>query len=298
MRIRYREGPGSLVFDIVNFLFMIALMLVMVYPFYYVLIASLSDHEAVASGAVTLRPIGATLKAYSLVFRDKWIWIGYRNTILYVIGQVTATLAVSGFAAYALSKKHLLGGALVLKAVLLTMLFRPGIIPTFIVVKTVGLYDSPWSLIIPDAVNGLYIFIMRTFFLNMEPDLEDAARIDGCGHFRLFWYVVAPLSKAVIATIALFVGVAQWNSFFKALIYLASKELYPIQLYLREVVIRGSSDVAVKQLGLSGIGEDEVLIFQNIRYAAIIAGILPILVMFPFVQKHFIKGAMLGSIKG
>ncbi len=288
---------GSKAFDTCNVLLMVALIGMMVYPFYYVFIASISDNTAIVKGQVTLLPKDVTLQAYRVIIKDKWLWVGYGNTLLYIIGQVIVTISVTSMAAYALSKGRIWGENIILKGIVFSMLFYGGLIPFFMVIKSLGMYNSPLVLIIPDAMHPFYFFIFRTFFKSLGNDLEDAARIDGCGYLGLFWWIVMPVSKAVFATIAMFIAVSQWNSFFRAMIFLTNKFFYPIQIHLRNIIITGSASVISKELGVAAT-EDGMLLLDNIRYATIILGILPIVILFPWVQKYFIKGALLGSVKG
>ncbi len=290
-----KESFGSKLFDVVNVLLMLLLILITLYPFWYVGVASLSNPALVINGDVVLYPKGFTFDAYERVFADDTIWRSYWNTIRYTITQTAFTVFFTALTAYPLSKKRLIARRPLLMAAGFTLLFSGGLIPSFLVVKSLGMYNTMWALIIPGAVNTFYLFIMRTFFEAIPEELEDAATIDGCGSFGTLIRVVMPLSMPVLVTVGLFTAVAQWNAFFGALIYLSDKNLYPLQIFLRNVVISGS---AASQAAKQGEGGDEVVIIETIKYATVMVATLPIICVYPFIQKYFIQGAMIGGIKG
>jgi putative aldouronate transport system permease protein len=294
-RRRIRESPFSLLFDSANVFFMFLLVVVMAYPFVYVAVASLSTEGYVTRGEVYLWPRGFTTEPYELVLSDPWIGIGYWNTVKYTVAQTVVTVTCTSLFAYPLSKKRLMARRPILLFVGFTMLFNGGLIPNFLLVKYLGLYNNFWALIVPGAINTFYFFVMRTFFEAQPPDLEEAALMDGAGTLRVFLSVVVPLSRPVFATVALFTAVAQWNAFFGALIYLTDKTLYPLQIHLRNIVVSGSMAARMVK---SGEELEEGLVLETIKYATIMVATIPIVVVYPFVQKYFVKGAMIGSIKG
>ncbi|KKC48940.1 MULTISPECIES: carbohydrate ABC transporter permease [Paenibacillus] len=286
--MKIKESFGSRLFDAANILFMLLLMAVMVYPMLYVISASVSSNALVASGAVLLWPKGLTTAAYDQLVGNRDVWISYWNTIRYTAVQVALTLLVTAAMAYPLSKKWLPGRRPILLMAAFTLLFGGGMIPTFLVVQKLGLLDSIWAIVLPSLVSTWYLFIMRTFFEALPEELEDAATIDGCNPLQVLLRVVLPLSMPVMATIGLFTAVNQWNSFFDALIYLNDRSLYPLQIMLRNILIAGETVQ----------GEGDLTHLETLKYAMIVIATLPILCVYPFIQKYFVQGAMIGGVKG
>lgn len=286
---RHSLKVGSKAFDTVNILFMLILIVVMIYPMYYVLVASISDSALVRSGQVTWFPKKITWLAYERVFERDDLWRSYWNTIRYTFVQTGLTLIVTTMMAYPLSKSRLLGRRFILLLAAFTLLFNGGLIPTFLVVQNLGMTNTIWAIVLPTLINTWYLFIMRTFLQALPEELEDAATVDGCGTLGILFRIVLPLSLPVVMTIGLFTAVTQWNSFFDALIYLSERPLYPLQILLRTIVIAGDSP--------DGYDEDGSYI-ETIKYAAIIIATLPILCVYPYIQKYFVQGSMIGGIKG
>ncbi|RTE10872.1 carbohydrate ABC transporter permease [Paenibacillus whitsoniae] len=291
--MRMKTSFGSKLFDAGNLLFMIALMLLMIYPLLYVFSASISNPSLVVKGEVLLFPKQITKEAYMLVAKDSYIWISYYNTIKYTVLQTVFTLVFTAMLAYPLAKKRLLGRRTIMLLIAFTMLFSGGLIPTFLVVKQLGLLNTTWALILPSLISTWYLFLMRTFFEGIPEELEDAATIDGCSALGVLFRVVLPLSAPIMATVALFTAVGQWNSFFEALIYLSDKQMYPLQIHLRNIVIASSAASQV-----SGSQDGDVYILETVKYSTIIFATAPILVVYPFIQKYFVQGSMIGGIKG
>ncbi|MBQ7839701.1 MAG: carbohydrate ABC transporter permease [Lachnospiraceae bacterium] len=266
------------------------------YPLYFVVIASFSDPSAVASGKVWLWPQGFTLDGYEELLRHDEIWTGYWNTILYTITGTLFGMFVNIFAAYALSRKDLVGRRFFMMMFVVTMFFNGGLIPTFLTIKDFGLYDSFWVMVIPFAVSTYNIIVARTFFENSIPeDLNDAAKIDGCGNLYYFFKIVLPLSKAILAVIGLWTAVGMWNSYFNALIYIKDSAKYPLQLILRNILITNNLQMSFG----SGEAMQIALRLSNLmRYSVIIVSTLPIMCFYPFVQKYFNQGVMIGAVKG
>lgn len=287
---------GDLLFNVVLCTFMFATLVTVIYPLYFILIASFSEPDAVYGGKLWLFPIGFTLDGYGELFKHPQIWVGYGNTILYTIVGTIVGLAVNIPAAYAISRKDLVGRRAITLYFIFTMFFNGGLIPTFLTVKFFGLYNSFAALVLPFSVVAYNILVARTFFANTIPEeLWDASRIDGCGNLQYFFRVVLPLSKAIIAVLALWMAVGQWNSYFYALIYIRDEQLYPLQLVLRNILIVnqvqsniGSGDAVKASLRVAGL----------LRYSVIIVSTIPILIMYPLVQKHFNQGVMIGAVKG
>lgn len=280
------------------FLYLISgfILLSVLYPLYFVVIASFSDPSAVASGQVWLVPKGLTLDGYKELFRHNEIWIGYANTILYTIAGTFIGVTVNIFAAYALSKKDLVGRKVLMWLFVFTMFFNGGLVPTFITIKDFGLYNTFWVMVLPFSVSVYNIIVARTFFENTIPaELNDAAKIDGCGNIYYFFKIVLPLSKAILAVIALWTAVGMWNSYFNALVYLKDSWRYPLQLALRNILITNNLQMSFG----SGEAMQIALRLSNLmRYSVIIVSTLPIMCVYPFAQKYFNQGIMIGAVKG
>jgi len=290
--MKIKESIPSRIFDVLNVLFMLALMWVMIYPLLYVASASISNAAYVVNGDVKLWPKDITFVAYERVFEDPYIWISYWNTIRYTVIQTGLTLLVTSMMAYPLAKKRLLGRRWILLFAAFTMLFNGGLIPTYLVVKHAGIINTLWAVILPTLVNTWYLFIMRTFFEQLPEELEEAATIDGCGTVVILFRIILPLSMPVLMTIGLYTAVSQWNSFFDAMIYLNEKNLYPLQIHLRNIVIAGTS------VNFDVSGEDGVTLLETVKYSTIMVATLPILLVYPFIQKYFVQGSLIGGVKG
>ncbi|MFS0838295.1 carbohydrate ABC transporter permease [Paenibacillus sp. 1P03SA] len=286
--MKIKASLGSKVFDTLNVVLMLLLVIVMIYPMVYVFSASISNKALVASGEVLLFPKQVTLVAYERLVTNPDLWISYWNTIRYTVLHVILTLIVTAAMAYPLSKKWLPGRRTILLLAAFTLLFSGGMIPTFLVVQKLGMLDTVWSIVLPSLVSTWYLFIMRTFFEALPEELEDAATIDGCSSFQVLLRIVLPLSMPVMATIGLFTAVNQWNAFFDALIYLNDRSMYPLQIMLRNILIAGTSVQ----------GEGDLNHLETLKYAMIMIATLPILCVYPFIQKYFVQGSMIGGIKG
>ncbi|WP_152657901.1 carbohydrate ABC transporter permease [Oceanobacillus sp. CFH 90083] len=284
-------------FDVVNTIFLFIILILIVYPLVFVLSASISDPQAVSSGKMWLWPVDITFKGYERVFANDAIWLGYKNTIIYTVVGTAIHLFVLLPCAYALSRKELMAKKLILWFILFTMLFNGGLIPTYLVVKSMGMLDTMWAIIIPNVVGAWSILVARAFFQQSIPDqLVEASKIDGASDFYIFIRVVLPLSLPIIAVMALFHAVNLWNQYFNALIYLSDRDKYPLQLILREILVvnqmqlndpGGSAESLVDQVKTAGL----------IKYAVIIVSSLPLLLIYPFVQRFFVQGVLIGSIK-
>lgn len=283
-------------FDLLLYLISGLIMLIILYPIYFVIIASFSDPSAVANGQVWLLPVKFTLDGYKELLRHQEIWIGYRNTIVYTVVGTLIGLFVNILAAYALSRKDLVGRKFFTLMFVFTMFFNGGLIPTYLTIKDFHLYNTFAVMVLPFSVIVYHIIVARTFFqTNIPEELNDAAKIDGCGNIYYFVRIVLPLSKAVIAVIALWTAVGMWNSYFNALIYIKDSAKYPLQLILRNILITNNLQMSFG----SGEAMQIALRLSNLmRYSVIIVSTLPILCLYPFVQKHFNKGVMIGAVKG
>ena len=267
------------------------------YPCIFVVSASFSSGSAVQAGKVVLFPVEPTLEGYKTVLNTPTVWLGYRNSILYTVVGTIINLAVTMTAAYCLSRKDLPGRNFVMLAFTFTMFFSGGLIPMYIQVQNLKLLNTMWALILPGAISVYNLIVARTFIVNTIPsELLEASQIDGCSDIRYYVSIVLPLSGAIIAVEALFYAVGHWNAYFNAMIYLSKRELYPLTLYLREILMSSNIDPStVSDPELQARLADMVGI---IKYALIVVAVVPVLLIYPFVQKHFVKGIMIGSVKG
>lgn len=282
------------IFDGVNVLFLLGLCLLVIIPFWYMLAVSLSPVSESVGGRFYLFPKEFTLEAYRYLFSTNQFVNSLGNSIYLTALGTVVNLIVSITLAYAISRKTLPGRKIMLLLMLFTMVFSGGMIPKYLLVKSLGLLNSYWALILPAATNAFTILVMKTFFQNLPESLDEAARIDGAGEMRILWSVVIPLSMPIIATFSLFFMVSYWNDFFSAIIYLSNPEKWPIQVLLRQMVVVGNSNFA-NEANLDFELASQV--GDNVKMAAIIVAMIPIVLVYPFLQKHFAKGAMLGSIK-
>lgn len=295
-RSKARKIGQDKIFNLVLYFICGIIILLVLYPMYFIVIASFSDPTAVANGEIFFLPKGLNLKAYKKLAEYDQLWVGYKNTILYVIGGTAMTVMVNIPASYALSRKKMYGRKFLTVLYLIPMFFTGGLIPTYMVIKQFGLLDSFWVIILPFCVVTYYIIVGRTFFATSIPDdLWEAAQLDGCGYLGFFFKIVLPLSKAVVAVIALWAAVGQWNSYFNALLYLRDSSLQPLQIVLRNILISNQNIGAL----LTGSAAAEAKQLADlIKYAIIVVSSAPIMCLYPFVQKYFNQGVMLGSLKG
>ena len=283
-------------FDIMDYVLLTIAFLLVAYPLYFVIIASVSDPIAVYEGRVVLYPIKPTLEGYARIFSYESLFVGYKNTILYTLVGTAINVVLTVTAGYALSRKELVGRNVMMMGVMFTMIFSGGMIPTYLLVRQLGLYNTMWALILPGAVSTWNLIVCRTFFQQTIPDeLREAADLDGCGDVAFFLRVVLPLSSSIIAVMVLFYAVSHWNSYYNALIYLSSTSKYPLQLVLRNILIVNTMDDMVNDVATQA---DQQRMGDLIKYGMIIVSSLPLLILYPFLQKYFVKGVMIGAIKG
>ncbi|MCU6797298.1 carbohydrate ABC transporter permease [Paenibacillus sp. WQ 127069] len=285
------------IFYMLNDFILLLALLVVLYPLIYIFSASFSDRLAVVSGKVFLWPVNFSFEGYTAILKDPRILPSYANTILYTVVGTSINVVLTIMAAYPLSRRTMIGRNLIMYAFAFTMIFQGGLIPNYLLIKQLGMIDTRWALIIPGALAVWNMIIARTFFQStISHELFEAASMDGCSHLRFLWSIVLPLSKAIIAVLVLFYGVSHWNAYFNAFIYLKSKELFPLQIILRDILIQNEVDPAsitdpelmTKKQGLADL----------LKYSIIIVASLPVWLVYPFVQKHFVQGVMIGSIKG
>ncbi|WP_207740156.1 carbohydrate ABC transporter permease [Enterocloster citroniae] len=283
-------------FDMINTGIMVVLMLAALYPFIYVVFASFSDPwQLVKHKGFLVKPLGFTLEGYRSVFKNRSILTGYATTLINLFAGTAINIMLTLFAAYGLSRKSFLLKKPITVLIVFTMFFTSGIIPRFLVVKDLGLYDSRMAMIMPTAINVFNLVIMRTAMEGLPDSLEEAAVIEGANDFDVLFRIVVPLIKSTIAVLVLYYGVAHWNQWYQALMYIQTREKFPLQLVLREILIGNSFEsMAAGSADSSG---ESVVIGEVIKYATIIVSTVPILVIYPMLQKHFVKGVMVGAVK-
>ena len=291
------------IFNLINGVILFAITLIMLYPLYFVLIASFSEPNAVVKGEVMFLPKGFQLTAYRNVLKEASVWIGYRNTILYTVLGTLYNLALTIPAAYVLSKRNLPGRNVMMGYFFVTMYFSGGMIPTYIQIKNLNLLNTPWVLIIGAGVNCWNLIVTRQFFSNTIPEeLYESADIDGASDLRAFLRIAIPLAAPIIAVMALFYAVGHWNSYYSALLYVRKSDYFPLQLVLRNILI--SNEMALANVMLDGDTEaiaaaaQKAYMAEAMKYALIFIASAPMLCIYPFVQKYFVKGVMIGSVKG
>jgi len=293
---RIRETFGDRIFLALVYLFLFIVLLVVLYPLVYIVSASFSSPLAVSSGRVWLFPVEFSLRGYQVDLQNPQLVIGYANSIYYTFFGTLISVALTIMVAYPLSRRALFGRNVLMFLITFTMIFSGGLIPTYLVVRQLGMINTRWALLIPGAVAAFQVIIARTFFqANIPDELAEAAEMDGCSDLRFMWSVVLPLSKPIIAVLVLMYAVSQWNAYFDALIYLKSSDLQPLQLVLRNILILNTT--------ASGSMDAKTMVERRqladlLKYSLIVLGSLPVLIIYPFVQRYFVKGMLIGSIKG
>ena len=291
----------DVIFDTVIFIILTLILFIVAYPLYWVIISSSSDPTAVSAGKVLLSPIGFTLKGYAEVFKNSQVMRGFFNSIVITFVGVCVNLAVTLPTAYALSRDNFSGKKPITVFYMITMFFGGGMIPTYLVVKNMQLLNTIWALVLPGCLSVYNMIVARTFFKsNISEELYEAGEIDGCTQSRFFFQIALPLSKAIIAIMVLYYGVGHWNSYFSALLYISDQDKYPLQLVLRNILITNQtalSQTATTAAARAALQEQQQLI-DVMKYSLIIISSVPVLIMYPLVQKHFVKGVMIGSVKG
>ena len=291
----------DVIFDTVIFIILTLILFIVAYPLYWVIISSFSDPTAVSAGKVLLRPMGFTLKGYAEVFKNSQVMRGFFNSIVITFVGVCVNLAVTLPTAYALSRDNFSGKKPITVFYMITMFFGGGMIPTYLVVKNMQLLNTIWALVLPGCLSVYNMIVARTFFKsNISEELYEAGEIDGCTQSRFFFQIALPLSKAIIAIMVLYYGVGHWNSYFSALLYISDQDKYPLQLVLRNILITNQtalSQTATTAAARAALQEQQHLI-DVMKYSLIIISSVPVLIMYPLVQKHFVKGVMIGSVKG
>lgn len=290
-----RDSRGYRWFTWINGTLLVLFSALMLYPFITVLAQSFSGAGAIKAGLVSVWPVDFNLDTYGAVAQNDIFWRNYRNTVVYTVVGTTIAMVLTTVFAFVLSKKHLRGRTLLIGIAVFTMFFNGGLIPNYVLISTLGMKNTMWALVLPGAISVFNLLVMKSFFENLPVELEEAAQIDGLGWFGIFGRIVLPLSKAVIATMVLFYSVAIWNDWFPAFLYLDKQELFPVTLFLRNLVAGASSSASE---GAAAAGSTTAAISANIQAVTMILTIIPILCVYPFVQRYFVSGMMLGSVKG
>lgn len=292
---KIKTSPGERIFTVFNYCFFILLCLLMVYPFWHVLMQSFSSMEAALRGGVFLYPKDFNLDTYISVFKNPRIYSGFATTLMVtIVGSAVGTL-VTAMTAYPLSKSRLRGGKIIMVLVLFTMIFNAGMIPNYLLIKNLGLYDNRWALVLPLMVSAYNCIIMKSFFLSIPESLEESARIDGANDLHIFFKIILPLSKATIATILLFNAVMYWNDYFSTVLYIQSTDKWSLQAVLRDMLT--NTQQAMQAAGVNVRAQSNTNAI-TIKAASIVVATVPILIVYPFVQKYFVKGVMIGGVKG
>ena len=289
-----RMSAGDILINLSISVIMIFVVLATLYPFYYIAIASFSDPFFLAKKVgIMLLPQGFSLAAYREVFRYALIWTAYVNTVIYVVGGTAINLLLTVTAAFALSRHGLKGSGLIMKLIVFTMFFGGGMVPTYVIVDSLGMVNTRWAMLIPSAVNAYNFIILRTAFSMVPQEMEEAVTIDGGNYLHVFRHAIIPLALPSIMVIGLYYAVGHWNTYFAALLYIRSNRLYPLQIVLRNILVHSGGD----QMAGDATFASQYLA-QTVKYAVIMVATIPIIMVYPFIQKFFVKGIMIGSIKG
>jgi putative aldouronate transport system permease protein len=292
--MKRRPGAGDIAFASLNAIFMLFVVVVTLYPFLYVLFASISDPVRMGQHlGLLLYPLGLTLASYKRVIQNPMILGGYLNTLLYMSTGTVLNLFLTSLGAYVLSRKRLLLRNAIMFFIVVTMFFSGGLIPFYLVVRGLGLTDKLWALILPTAISSYNLIVMRTAFAQVPDSMEESTRMDGANDFRILFQIYIPLCMAVVAVMILFYSVGHWNAWFNAMIFMRKREKYPLQLILREILVASTTESMMTEASAM----DREPIGETIKYATIIVATLPILFVYPFLQRYFIKGVMIGALK-
>lgn len=293
MAMVIKKTASQKAFDVFNYVFLTLLVLLTLYPCIYVVVASLSDpNEVMKAGGLMIWPKGFQLDTYKLVFKNRMILVGYKNTIFYVVVGTAINLILTIFGAYGLSRRDVPGRNAMMMMIIFTMFFRGGMIPEFLINKSLGIYDNRLAVILPYAISVYNLIIMRTFFQNIPVSLEESAKIDGANDFVILFRIMVPLAIPSIAVVGLYYGVEHWNSYMRSLIYLRNRELFPLQIILREILLQNQNEA------LQSATDTTFAYAENLKYATIVVATVPILCVYPFLQRFFVKGVMIGAVKG
>lgn len=290
-----KESAGHRVFQVVNTIVLVVVMIVTLYPFANIIAQSFSSEGYITSGQVNLIPRGFNVETYKTVMADDQFWTNYKNTVVYTVVATAIAMVLTTTFAYAISKKQLRGRTVFIGIAVFTMFFNGGLIPNYVLINGIGFTNTIWAIVIPNAISVFNLLVMKSFFENLPEELEEAAAIDGLSTYGTLLRIVLPLSKAVIATMVLFYAVSFWNSWFTAFLYLDDADLYPVTVYLRNL-IAGATNAASVSGGAGADGLSQAA--ANIQSVTMVLTVLPIVLLYPFIQKYFVSGVMLGAVKG
>jgi putative aldouronate transport system permease protein len=291
------RGPkptrGYRVFQVVNAVVLSLVVILTLYPFFNIIARSFSETSAIRTGRVNLWPVGFNLTTYDRVMSDPVFWTNYRNTVIYTVVATAIAMVMTTCYAYVLSKRHLKGRTALIGIAVFTMFFNGGIIPNYVLINALGMRNTIFAIVVPNAINVFNLLVMKAFFESLPNELEEAAAVDGMNTYRTFLWIVLPLSKAVLATMVLFYSVSFWNSWFSAFLYMDKQDLFPVTIYLRNLIagVTGGSDV-------SSSSDFALQVAANIRAVTVVLTALPIMLVYPFIQRYFVSGVMLGAVKG
>lgn len=288
-----RPSRGFRVFQAVNAVILTGVVVLTLFPFINIVANSFSSEGHIRAGEVTFWPRGFNLTTYKRVMTDSTFWTGYRNTVYYTLLATVISMVLTTCYAYVLSKRHLRGRGALIGVAVFTMFFNGGLIPNYVLISGMGLRNTVWAIVLPNAINVFNLLVMKAFFENMPVELEEAAAVDGLNTYQTLWRIVLPLSKAVIATMVLFYAVSFWNSWFSAFLYMDKQDLFPVTVYLRNLIAgatTGSNESVASDTALQ--------IAANIKAVTIVLTTLPIMCIYPFIQRYFVRGVMLGAVKG
>lgn len=294
------KSISSRVLDVVIYITLILLLIVTLYPIIYIFSVSVSSTTAYESGRVLFLPVEFNLEAYKVILKAGTIPHSFVNSVIYTVVYTVVSLFMTTTMAYPLSrsKERVAFKGFFSKLVIFTMFFNAGIIPNYLVVKGLGLMDSMWALILPTAISTYNLVVMRSFFEGIPADLEEAAFIDGANEITIFWKIMLPLSKAALATVGLFYGVSMWNQWFNAMLYLQSDTKFPLQLIIRQIIMKNQMAAELAAMGDTSMMAEQTTNSVSLKYATLFLSILPMLAVYPFIQRYFVKGVMVGSVKG
>ena len=292
-RNKIRASRGERAFQVVNAVILLGVVALTLYPFLNLLAQSFSAQDAIAAGRVNLVPKGFNLTTYKTVMSDSVFWENYRNTVLYTVVATLIAMVLTTCYAYVLSKKNIKGRGFLIGVAVFTMFFNGGLIPNYVLVNDLGLRNSLWAIVLPNAISVFNLLVMKAFFESLPSELEEAAMVDGLNTYGILWRIVLPLSKAVLATMVLFYAVTFWNSWFSAFLYMDDNSLFPVTVYLRNLIAGATSGT---NNGASG--DTALQVAANIQAVTIVLTVIPILSIYPFIQRYFVSGVMLGAVKG
>lgn len=287
-----KDSTGYKVFRVFNVVALLLIVFVTFYPFLNMVAQSFSSEGSITAGRVNLVPRGFNIETYKVVMGDSMFWNNYKNTVIYTVVATSISIVLTTAFAYAISKRHLKGRNFFIAIAVFTMFFNGGIIPNYVLITSLGMKNTLWAIVLPNAISVFNLLIMKAFFENMPAELEEAAAIDGLNTYGILFRIVLPLSKAVLATMILFYAVTNWNAWFGAFLYLDKKELFPVTIFLRNMIAGASTATSI-----GGTADNLTQVAANIKSVTMVLSVLPILVVYPFVQKYFVSGVMLGSVK-